>query len=213
MTEFFGLLHEETRSAFTYVKADSPEEAKAKYQRENKTASLNSQGRLLRSRDIVFPLENTVEGDILSAADDPLGRYVLVCHQVNCKGVMGLGLAKQIRERYPQVYAEYKKRCRSVDQSSDLLGSVQTISLIKQAGYAVVNIFGQDSYGRNGVYTDYGALRNAFSALASVVSGAVIRIPYKMGCGLGGGHWPTVLQIIRETLCPYCEVEIWEKIN
>ena len=35
----------------------------------------------------------------------------IICHQVNCQGVMGSGLAKQIRERYPIVYEEYKKWC------------------------------------------------------------------------------------------------------
>lgn len=28
----------------------------------------------------------------------------VICHQVNCKGVMNAGIAKAIRNKYPQVY-------------------------------------------------------------------------------------------------------------
>ena len=30
-----------------------------------------------------------------------------ICHQVNCKGKMASGVAKEVRERYPNVYWEY----------------------------------------------------------------------------------------------------------
>ena len=33
----------------------------------------------------------------------------ILCHQVNCQGVMGAGLAKQIRSKYPEVYEQYKE--------------------------------------------------------------------------------------------------------
>ncbi|WP_223260709.1 hypothetical protein [Bacillus sp. LNXM65] len=39
----------------------------------------------------------TVDGNILEASED------IICHQVNCKGVMGAGLAKQIKSKYPNI--------------------------------------------------------------------------------------------------------------
>ena len=30
-----------------------------------------------------------------------------ICHQVNCKGKMASGVAKEVRERYPDAYWEY----------------------------------------------------------------------------------------------------------
>lgn len=36
-------------------------------------------------------------GDILKSKAD------IICQQVNCKGAMGAGLAKQIKEKYPKV--------------------------------------------------------------------------------------------------------------
>lgn len=46
-----------------------------------------------------------VNGDLLEASEDILG------HQVNCQGVMGSGIAKILRDRYPNLYPEYKKYC------------------------------------------------------------------------------------------------------
>ena len=35
----------------------------------------------------------------------------IICHQVNCQGVMGAGLALQIRKRYPSAFEEYRGTC------------------------------------------------------------------------------------------------------
>ena len=40
-------------------------------------------------------------GDLLDAPVD------YICHQVNCQGRMGSGIAKQIKERWPVVYEGY----------------------------------------------------------------------------------------------------------
>jgi len=42
-----------------------------------------------------------VKGNILDA------QHGIIGHQVNCRMVMGAGLAKQIRGKYPRVYTEY----------------------------------------------------------------------------------------------------------
>ncbi len=154
-----------------------------------------------------------IPGDILTPAppDDPV---TLVCHQVNCQGVMGSGLAKQIRERFPAVFELYSRKCAANalfgNKPSAMLGDIQCIPLQKQAGYTVVNIFGQNRYGRDKRYTDYKALRRAFSTVAEMFPGATVRVPYKFGCGFGGGDWNTVLQIIKDELeGKVREVEIW----
>ena len=41
-------------------------------------------------------------GDILKSGAP------VILHQVNCLGVMGVGLAKQIRNKHPSVYTRYK---------------------------------------------------------------------------------------------------------
>lgn len=48
---------------------------------------------------------NIVNGDVFKCKED------LIIHQVNCKGVMGGGIALEIRKRFPQVYNRYKEEC------------------------------------------------------------------------------------------------------
>ena len=41
------------------------------------------------------------EGNVFDSDAD------IICHQVNCQGVMGSGVAKEVRERFPNVYEQY----------------------------------------------------------------------------------------------------------
>lgn len=146
-----------------------------------------------------------VNGDILTPVMND--RPTIVCHQVNCKGVMGSGLAKQVREKFPGVYGSYKGRCEA---PYDNLGQVQICSVLSETGYLIANVFGQRNYGGALKNTDYRALRKAFSFIADAYPLYTIRIPYKMGCGLGGGDWAIVEEIILETLHDKgVNVEIW----
>lgn len=151
----------------------------------------------------------TVSGDILSPNLDA-NRGVIVCHQVNCMGVMGAGLALKVRRMHPDVYSLYKDKCRQIAAGVGGLGDVQFCSLVADAGYIVANVFGQYHYGKGRQHTDYLALRKAFQYIAGAFPFYTVRIPYKMGCGLGGGDWDVVCQIIEETLVAAgVDVEIW----
>lgn len=154
----------------------------------------------------------TVYGDILTPNANEVA--AVICHQVNMRGVMGAGLARQIRNKFPSVYDAYKVKCSSGTVS---LGDVQFVSMLPDNGCVIVNIFGQDGYGTDKVYTDYGALRKAFAKvvttlhLTKALHNAIVRIPYGLGCGLAGGNWNTVLRIIQEELVNEgVEVEIWK---
>ncbi|WP_144483217.1 macro domain-containing protein [Bacillus pumilus] len=147
----------------------------------------------------------TVDGNILEASED------IICHQVNCKGVMGAGLAKQIKSKYPNVYKEYKQLC--TEQGDDLLSSVQLIST--NDGKTIANLFAQVGYGRKRIQTDYDALRSCFQQLKDTVTQSPgektqtsIAIPYGIGCGLAGGDWTIVEGMIEEVLGG-CEVTVY----
>lgn len=124
-----------------------------------------------------------VDGDVLNATES------YICHQVNCKGRMGAGIAKHIREQYPEVYNKYKTACS--DTSRDLLGCVQIVGRI-------INIFGQRSYGTKTQQTDYEALERAFNKLhAKLPKDKSLAFPYHFGCGLAGGDWNIVFELIK----------------
>ena len=115
-----------------------------------------------------------------------------IVHQVNCRGVMGAGLALAIRNRVPAVYTLYKQYC-STYNPSDLLGK----SFIKSG---VISVFGQLDYGRdtNRVYTDYNALKQAFTSIHNRLPlEKSIAFPFGFGCGLANGNWYTVRQLIE----------------
>ncbi|WP_144500128.1 macro domain-containing protein [Bacillus pumilus] len=144
----------------------------------------------------------TVDGNILEASED------IICHQVNCKGVMGTGLAKQIKSKYPNVYKEYKQLC--TEQVDDLLSSVQLISTNDRK--TIANLFAQTGYGRKRMQTDYDALRSCLQSLKDTVTHSnqtSIAIPYGIGCGLAGGDWTIVEEMIEDVLGD-CEVTVYQ---
>lgn len=133
-----------------------------------------------------------IEGDILKASENIIG------HQVNCQGVMGAGLAKQLRDNSKVLYNNYRSLCNRANPY-DLLGTVQIVCVAKDK--YVANIFGQLNYGRQKLrYTDYDELRKALEDLKRIAikEELSVALPYGIGCGLAGGDWDVVSSIIKE---------------
>lgn len=129
---------------------------------------------------------------------------VYLCHQTNCMGVMGSGIALQIRKTYPEVYASYKDYCAQKGHWPDMLGSVQYVPC--DDGVTVANLFGQYGYGRHKQQTNYEALEKAFTDIRDKGYSIVV-IPYMIGCGLGGGDWAIVEKMISDVFSgSQCEV-------
>lgn len=125
----------------------------------------------------------------------------IICHQVNCQGVMGSGIAKQVRQRYPWVYGEYREFCSRY--SPDELLGLSLITYIDE-NKMVANIFGQKFYGYDGkCYTDYEAIRTALFDIVEFYPSRIVAIPYLMGCARGGGDWNIVSNIINEVFSDY----------
>lgn len=146
-----------------------------------------------------------IDGDLFQAAAP------VICHQVNCKGKMGSGVAKGIRSRYPVAYERYwllsKKEKKN---SASLLGRIQ---ICESKGKTVINMFAQDGYGYDGkLYTDYDAFERCLENVRKfILPGETIAMPYKIGCGLGGGDWDVVYGLIEKILGEYYTVELWRK--
>ena len=131
----------------------------------------------------------------------------VICHQVNCRGVMGAGVAKAISKKWPIVKLEYEAACTSAASPYDLLGIAQIVKV--ENGFGVVNLFGQLNYGRSKVcYTDYRALEKAMKSVNNLFKGMTIALPWKIGCGLAGGDWARVEEIIMRSFVD-CEVKIY----
>jgi len=146
-------------------------------------------------------------GDILSCECD------IICQQVNCWGVMGSGLAKQIRDVYPDVYDVYMGMCKH-QSPYNLLGEVSFVQVRHDPKRIFANIFGQLNYGRGkGLYTNYDALEHGIKTVAEYANehNFSVAIPYNIGCGLANGDWNEVYDRIRTVFAGYpsVQVEIW----
>lgn len=153
-----------------------------------------------------------VETDLLNLDCD------IICQQVNCQGVMGAGLANTVKKKYPKVFWEYLNFCDMFKYDGDLLGRCEIVKIDKTDNYSpeyVANLFGQQFYGRdNKQYTDYKALKNSFIELCKWIyehidkDKIIIGIPYGIGCGLAGGDWKVVNDIIKEVFSNYKKIEV-----
>ena len=149
-------------------------------------------------------------GDILTSTAD------IICQQVNCKGVMGSGLAKQIRAKYPQVYTKYKELIDTFNHTGErFLGQMQLVEGDK--GKWIANCFGQESYGYNGTYTDLSALRDALVQVGIFAGERIlcghrcnIAISYNIGAGLGGANPDDIHEMLGDLFHDYPGVvELW----
>lgn len=122
----------------------------------------------------------------------------IICHQVNCVGAMGAGIALQIRNKWPVVFKCYNDECKLFsDKPSELLGRVQ--DTLVSDNLVIANCFGQVYPGRNGLMTDYNAWDKILDKLNDLTNFFLLDIhfPYMIGCGLAGGDWNVVLGKIQ----------------
>lgn len=135
-----------------------------------------------------------IQGDLFTTDAE------LILHQVNCRGVMGSGVALGVRQQYPQVFEAYSALCAIHKPTpAELLGTVQFCDI--GGGQMVVNLFAQKDFGYDGkCYTDYDALRTALCKVAGYArrQQLTVALPYRMACHRGGGDWSVVSAIIEE---------------
>ena len=128
----------------------------------------------------------------------------VILQGVNCQGVMGSGVAKQLRDKYPDIFTNYKKLCDTASQENRavFLGYVDFF-YVENTAVTIANCFTQLHYGKDGKkYASYDALYNCLEYVASHnrTEQEVIHIPYLIGAGLGGLKESIVLAMIEELL-------------
>lgn len=137
-------------------------------------------------------------------------RTQVIAHQVNCMGVMGAGIAKQIKTRFPDVYDEYVKYCH-VNKGGKLLGDCQLVK--SESGRYIANLFGQYNFSMYHISTSYPAIEHALKNLKTIMQLNhldTLAIPYGMSCGLAGGDWWIISDLINEIFNnSSINVQIW----
>ena len=133
-----------------------------------------------------------IKGNILNVTEG------IIVQQVNCMGVMGAGLAKQIRDKWPIIYDSFIARVYNTSNKKELLG--KTLFTNVENNLFVASIFGQYYYGRQVKFTNYTALFKGLNFVAeiSAVDKTTMYIPKGLGCGLAGGNWDFVEAYIQD---------------
>lgn len=115
----------------------------------------------------------------------------VLLHCCNGQGVMNSGIAKQIRQEFPDAFDMYKAQ-------GYRLGTVSRAE-------GIFNMVAQEYYGYDGrKYVNYGALANCLKAVDGTLKDYMshyapfkIGIPYKMASDRAGGDWKVVIELVE----------------
>lgn len=116
-------------------------------------------------------------------------------HGCNSRGAMGSGVAKAIRDKYPQAYRDYRD---TYDNYGLELGNI--VVSVQDDEKVIHNAITQLDYGRDKkrVYVSYWAIAEVFRKI-NQWGIREIALP-KIGSGLANGDWNVIEAIIENTL-------------
>jgi O-acetyl-ADP-ribose deacetylase (regulator of RNase III) len=136
-----------------------------------------------------------IGGDLLNEFDK--GRVQIMVHGCNCFHLMGAGIAGQIRYRYPKAYeADKTTPCGDINKLGDY--SFQEVKRADKVSRGIIiNMYTQFEPGAR---FEYKAFKDALRRLARDFKGskAIFGFP-QIGCGIGGGSWPYVKDILHKS--------------
>ncbi len=127
----------------------------------------------------------------------------IIVHGCNAQGVMGAGLALQIKKLYPACYERYRYAYTSHNNSLELGRVIWCV--IPEQELMIGNAITQEYYGTGKVQVDYHAMKlvmeecNAFMGEYKDLAeddNPTIHFPM-IGAGLGGGSWRKISNIIE----------------
>lgn len=129
----------------------------------------------------------------------------IIAHICNNKGGWGAGFVLSLSNAWSKPEQYYRKWFERSNNIS--LGMVQYVLVdknYKDGNLYVANMIAQNGYKSesNPVPLDYNALKVCLSDVADAAKSrnASIHMP-KIGCGLAGGDWNKIEQIIRSVVC------------
>lgn len=147
-------------------------------------------------------------GDLLA------GPERVIAHGCNALGVMGSGIAAQIRAKYPAAYADYRTWFMNIVRDGALhalpLGETQ---FVQCGDRIIVNAITQATFGRDPsvLYASYDAIRSCIERIDALASATQSQNPIAgrygeirevgfplIGAGLANGSWKKISGIIEE---------------
>lgn len=122
----------------------------------------------------------------------------LIVHGCNCQGVMGAGIAWEIKNRFPEAFHIYDQVHRSRGLK---LGEISWSEV--SPNKFIVNANTQDGFGRDHRQVSYDAIADCFAEVVKLADTLETHRKVKLeiifpmiGAGLGGGNWKVISGII-----------------
>ena len=145
----------------------------------------------------------------------------VIAHSCNCQNVMGAGIAKQIKDRYPKAFEadterwgnEYNDggnwRCQIGDYSKaviETLGKNSPHARTNLSHATIYNLYTQSGYSTDRRQVNYEYFWKATKAMQEDLLfnqhelnvRQVVGLPYGISCGLAGGNWKIIKAIIED---------------
>lgn len=128
-----------------------------------------------------------------------------IIHQANCWCRMKSGVAAGINKYYPEAVEA---------DNQTVVGDIEKMGKFTSAtgkdGKVIYNLYGQYKPGTDSRKTDYEAF---YSGLTLICKDIIIRgithvsLPYNIGCGLAGGDWRIISNIIEVVFSDHPKIE------
>lgn len=136
---------------------------------------------------------NEINGDLIALALG--GKFDVIAHGCNCFCLQGTGIAKQMNEHFITNNSWHFSLEHRTSHKGNInkLGQIQFNRVNK---VIVVNAYTQYQPGAN---IDYEALTLCMRKMNHEFKGKHIGLP-QIGCGIAGGNWNTVREIIKKEL-------------
>lgn len=137
-----------------------------------------------------------LKGDATSPIGDGSKAIIHVCNDI---GAWGAGFVLALSKKWPQPEAQYRAWAKS--KTNFQLGFVQPVKVAENI--TVINMVGQKGIRSIGnmIPLRYDALETCLAKVAGYckTNNMSVHMP-RIGCGLAGGDWNKVEEIIKNTL-------------
>jgi len=141
-----------------------------------------------------------IDGNLLDFPND-IG---FIAHSCNTQNIMGGGIAKQIKDRYPNAYSA---DCHAMMNNDNQLGWYSFAVTDATQNKGIYNMYTQDKIGGNRA-VNYEAFYVALNKVGDHIEWQmkhdgeekVLGLPYGISCGLAGGSLRIINTIIHDIL-------------
>jgi len=132
-----------------------------------------------------------IKGDLLAMGE--AGEFDVIVHGCNCFNTMGAGIARQIREKYPQAY---QADLETVAGDYNKLGNFTKSATDK---FVIINAYTQYNFNKNDSKDDlfeYISFAMILQKLANTAGDCRFGFPY-IGMGLAGGDPVKIITLLE----------------